>query len=112
MMFGSTNLIHVVSGAAVRSDWDPTAAGVLLLPSGRLVRGRALRRPLPEGPPPDFGLYLLGREPEWVPWRSRWSAACCLRRAGGPAINGWKWPAGVVAAGPGPRSPVLPSSTA
>jgi hypothetical protein len=61
-----------VSGAAVRSDWDPTAAGVLLLPSGRLVRGRALRRPLPERPPPDFGLYLLGREPEWAPWRSRW----------------------------------------
>ena len=37
--------------------------GVLRLPSGRLVRGRGLRRPLPEGPQPTFALYLLGREP-------------------------------------------------
>ena len=39
-------------------------AGVLRLPSGRLVRGRGLSRPLPEGPAPAFGLYLLGRDPE------------------------------------------------
>ena len=52
--------------------WDPEAQGVLALPSGRLVRGRGLRTPLPEGPPPGFGLYLLGRDPEPTPWPSRW----------------------------------------
>ncbi|WP_020579428.1 protein-tyrosine phosphatase family protein [Actinopolymorpha alba] len=52
--------------------WEPTAAGVLELPSGRLVRGRGLRRPLPEGPLPTFALYLLGRRPPRVSWESRW----------------------------------------
>jgi protein-tyrosine phosphatase len=47
-------------------------AGVLRLPSGRLIRGRGLRRPLPPGPVPDFGLYLLGRSPQPVPWEARW----------------------------------------
>ena len=47
-------------------------AGVLRLPSGRLVRGRGLRRPVPAGPQPAFALYLLGREPEAVPWQARW----------------------------------------
>jgi protein-tyrosine phosphatase len=45
---------------------------VLLLPSGRLVRGRGLSRPLPEGPVPAFGLYLLGKQPPTVAWESRW----------------------------------------
>jgi hypothetical protein len=44
----------------------------LRLPSGRLVRGRALSRPLPDGPVPAFGVYLLGRRPPAVPWESRW----------------------------------------
>ncbi|MGW3244961.1 protein-tyrosine phosphatase family protein [Streptomyces sp. NPDC001070] len=52
--------------------WDPGAEGVLRLPSGRLVRGRGLRRPLPAGPEPAFGLYLLGHEPPAVGWESRW----------------------------------------
>jgi len=47
-------------------------AGVLGLPSGRLVRGRGLRRPLPAGPQPAFALYLLGRQPPPVPWEARW----------------------------------------
>ncbi|WP_433258789.1 protein-tyrosine phosphatase family protein [Streptosporangium sp. CA-135522] len=47
-------------------------AGVLRLPSGRLVRGRGLRRPLPEGPEPTFALYLLGRRPPPVAWEARW----------------------------------------
>ncbi|MFZ2527773.1 MAG: protein phosphatase, partial [Rhodococcus sp. (in: high G+C Gram-positive bacteria)] len=38
--------------------WDPAAAGVLRLPSGRLVRGRGLRRPVPDGPLPTFAVYL------------------------------------------------------
>lgn len=52
--------------------WEPTLPGVLRLPSGRLIRGRGLSRPLPEGPVPTFALYLLGHEPPPVTWESRW----------------------------------------
>ena len=52
--------------------WEPDQGGVLELPSGRLIRGRALLKPLPAGPRPEFGLYLLGRRPAPVPWDSRW----------------------------------------
>jgi hypothetical protein len=46
--------------------------GVLRLQSGRLVRGRGLRRQMPEGPLPDFGLYLLGKPPAGMWWDARW----------------------------------------
>ena len=56
--------------------WDAAAPGVLVLPSGRAVRGRGLRRPLPPGPVPGIGVYLLRDEPPptawpstWIPWR-------------------------------------------
>ncbi|MFI7615549.1 protein-tyrosine phosphatase family protein [Nonomuraea terrae] len=52
--------------------WEPTAAGVLRLPSGRLVRGRGLGHPLPDGPLPAFALYLLGKRPPEVEWEHRW----------------------------------------
>lgn len=54
--------------------WDPGGAGVLSLPSGRLIRGRALRRPLPAdgGPEPTYAVYLLGKEPPPVPWEAHW----------------------------------------
>jgi protein-tyrosine phosphatase len=52
--------------------WEPAAPGVLTLPSGRRVRGRGLRAPLPPGPAPDAGVYLLGRRPEPMPWETRW----------------------------------------
>ncbi len=58
--------------ACVIAAWEPAMAGVLRLPSGRLVRGRGLRRPLPAGPEPTFALYLLGRQPPRVPWKARW----------------------------------------
>ncbi len=45
---------------------------MLELPSGRLVRGRALRSPLPAGPLPNFGVYLAGKPPLPVAWESRW----------------------------------------
>lgn len=51
--------------------WDAAAPGVLNLPSGRLVRGRGLRRPSPPGPDPEFAVYLLGGEPPPVTWESR-----------------------------------------
>ncbi len=52
--------------------WEPGGTGVLRLPSGRLVRGRGLRDPMPSGHPPVFGLYLLGRPPPEFGWTSRW----------------------------------------
>jgi hypothetical protein len=59
--------------APVISPWPPDAPGVLCLPSGRLIRGRALSRPLPDGEPlPSFGLYLLGHPPPDQPWPFRW----------------------------------------
>jgi hypothetical protein len=56
----------------VSAFWDPSAPGILRLPSGRLVRGRGLSRPFPDGPNPAFGVYLLGQPPPDVPWESRW----------------------------------------
>ena len=57
----------------MNSPWDPAAPGVLRLPSGRLVRGRGLKRtPVPDGPPPTFAVYLLGKQPPAVLWESRW----------------------------------------
>lgn len=52
--------------------WDAHTPGVLRLPSGRLVRGRALRKPLPSGQAPTYGVYLLGRQPPAVEWESHW----------------------------------------
>ncbi len=52
--------------------WDPSAPEVLRLPSGRLLRGRALRRPIPPGPTPDFALHLLPARPGPAPWPVRW----------------------------------------
>lgn len=47
-------------------------AGVVTLPDGRRLRGRGLRHPLPAGPVPDFGVYLLGRDPGPFDWDHRW----------------------------------------
>ncbi|MFI9598412.1 protein phosphatase [Streptomyces sp. NPDC052043] len=59
--------------AGREEPWDERAAGVLRLPSGRLVRGRGLRRALDPGAPlPSYGVYLLGKQPPDVPWESRW----------------------------------------
>jgi protein-tyrosine phosphatase len=57
---------------SVAAPWSPGDPGVLVLPSGRLVRGRGLRNPLPSGLLPTYALYLLGREPHAQPWPSRW----------------------------------------
>jgi hypothetical protein len=50
----------------------PLVDGVVELPDGRRIRGRGLRRPLPEGAGPEFGVYLVGRDPGPMPWPSRW----------------------------------------
>lgn len=56
-----------------RERWSEDTPGVLRLPSGRLVRGRGLRRPYDgAGADPAYGVYLLGRRPPEVPWEARW----------------------------------------
>lgn len=52
--------------------WNAADPAVLALPSGRLVRGRGLRKPLPAGPEPDVAVHLLGRTPPPVAWESWW----------------------------------------
>jgi hypothetical protein len=54
------------------ASWDESAPGVVRLPSGRLVRGRGLRHPMPAGLEPTIGLYLLGHEPTSFTWDTRW----------------------------------------
>ena len=46
--------------------------GVVEFPDGRRIRGRALRRPAPEGPDPEFAVYLLARDPGPFAWEHRW----------------------------------------
>lgn len=52
--------------------WDESAAGVLRLPSGRLIRGRGLRQPPPPEPEPTFAVHLLGKAPPATQWESQW----------------------------------------
>ncbi|MGW2597300.1 protein-tyrosine phosphatase family protein [Streptomyces klenkii] len=52
--------------------WTAGTAGILHLPSGRLIRGRGLSRPLPAGPEPAFAVHLLGKRPPEVPWEAAW----------------------------------------
>ncbi|MFI6684050.1 protein-tyrosine phosphatase family protein [Streptomyces sp. NPDC050485] len=56
----------------MNTTWEPAAEGVMQLPSGLLVRGRGLRKPLSPGPRPEFALHLRGRRPAPVDWESRW----------------------------------------
>lgn len=52
--------------------WSKDDAGVIVLPSGRMVRGRGLRNASLPGPAPDLGVYLLGTTPPTVEWNSLW----------------------------------------
>ena len=51
--------------------WAP-APGVIEMPDGVRLRGRGLRKPLPPGELPDFGLYLLGSPPPPMEWEVAW----------------------------------------
>lgn len=56
------------------ADVEPWAAGpnIVTFPDGRRIRGRGLRHPLPAGPVPELGVYLVGRDPGPFPWEHRW----------------------------------------
>jgi protein-tyrosine phosphatase len=46
--------------------------GIVEFPGGRRIRGRGLRQPLPDGLEPEFGVYLLARDPGAFNWDHRW----------------------------------------
>jgi hypothetical protein len=48
------------------------AVGVIEMPDGTRLRGRALRRPVPPGERPSFGVYLLAEPPPSMEWEARW----------------------------------------
>lgn len=53
-------------------DRWPDSTHVVELPDGRRIRARGLRRDPPDGPAPQFGVYLLGADPGPFPWEHRW----------------------------------------
>jgi heme-degrading monooxygenase HmoA len=63
---------HATGVLTAEAPWPEGGPGVVVLPSGRRLRGRGLRRPLPDGPLPGFAVHLVGRRPPAVPWESRW----------------------------------------
>lgn len=52
--------------------WAADTVGLVRLPSGRTLRGRALRGGLPAGQHPTFGVQLSTRAPTPPPWELRW----------------------------------------
>lgn len=54
------------------SGWHVVTPGVVTLPDGTNVRVRGLRRRAPDGPDPDLGIYLTGRDPGRQPWPHLW----------------------------------------
>ena len=53
------------------SEWGDEA-GVVRLPDGRAVRGTGAKRPRGDLAPPEFAVYLLGRDPRVADWPNRW----------------------------------------
>lgn len=67
------DLVDMCDPGQVRPMWKPATAGLLRLPSGRIVRGRSLRcSPTVDEQLPGFGLYLLSTQPPPAPWPARW----------------------------------------
>lgn len=66
------------------AEWDPDTPGVVVLPSGRAVRGRSLRTAVEERTRPDLGLYLLGEEPKDLPWPALWIRCADFRTPSDP----------------------------
>jgi hypothetical protein len=99
--------------------WCSDVSGVVRLPSGRLVRGRGLRRRALDSALPQFGVYLLNKPPAPTSWQARWvrwpdfwlppprhatRKTRCARRGVAPGASGWRLL--VAAAGAGPVRPL------
>lgn len=69
---------HGVSRDRTRGPYDAVVTpwadgpGIVEFPNGRRVRGRGLRYPMPAGLLPEFGVYLLRRDPGPFHWEHRW----------------------------------------
>jgi protein-tyrosine phosphatase len=50
----------------------PDGCGYVEFPDGRRIRGRGLRDAMAIGPEPEFGVYLLARDPGPFRWEHRW----------------------------------------
>lgn len=59
-------------GHDVGEAWEPGTPGLLVLPSGRAVRGCALADVRGGGAAPDLAVYLAARPPPPSEWLSRW----------------------------------------
>jgi protein-tyrosine phosphatase len=59
-------------GSSIMGGWCGELPGVVRLPSGRLVRGRGLRRRALDSALPEFGVYLLNKSPAPTSWTARW----------------------------------------
>ena len=70
---GARPVLGHSGGCERRTDVDERT-GRARAPRRHLVRGRGLRRPVPDGPTPTFGLYLLGKQPPPTSWPARWVA--------------------------------------
>lgn len=68
----STWRLDRAGSVATVSSWGEADPGVLALPSGRLVRGRGLCRPMPAGQAPEFAVHLLATASLTTRWDSRW----------------------------------------
>ena len=53
------------------STWE-VGQGVVEFPDGRRIRGRSLRKNSLGSVEPEFGVYLLGRDPNIEGWPSHW----------------------------------------
>jgi hypothetical protein len=52
-------------------SWE-AAPGIVVLPDGARLRGRALRAGPAAGPAPHLAIYLHGRRPPATPWATVW----------------------------------------
>lgn len=60
-----------------QAQGNPPLVGAFKLPDGSWIRGRGLRDPRPDGPLPEFGLYLGSaklrrRHDDGLRWPSQW----------------------------------------
>lgn len=67
----STSLSNELDDSTV-APWPDDTPGLLILPSGARVRGRALQYLVPAEPSPTLSVHLAGRRPPEPGWERLW----------------------------------------